>query len=331
MIAMDQVFSHVSVLLYECIDALSIRPDLTYVDCTTGGGGHSLEIASRLSGEGRLLCFDRDADALKAARERLAPYLDRVTFIHENFDRLGDVLSDLSVKNLGGVLADLGCSSYQFDTPSRGFSYQHDAPLDMRMDATAERDAAYIVNNYSEEELRRILFEYGEERFAPRIAARIVKARAEAPIRTTGELVSLIRAAIPREVKDSGHPAKRSFQAIRIEVNGELQGLREAVDACIDLLSPGGRIVILTFHSLEDRIVKTAFRTAENPCICPPRSPQCVCGRTPYGKILTKHPLVASEDEQRENSRSACCKLRALEKLPAGIGDGKNTYRERRA
>lgn len=312
---MDQVFSHVSVLLYECIDALSIRPDLTYVDCTTGGGGHSLEIASRLSGEGRLLCFDRDADALKAARERLAPYLDRVTFIHENFDRLGDVLSDLSVKNLGGVLADLGCSSYQFDTPSRGFSYQHDAPLDMRMDATAERDAAYIVNNYSEEELRRILFEYGEERFAPRIAARIVKARAEAPIRTTGELVSLIRAAIPREVKDSGHPAKRSFQAIRIEVNRELDAITPMIEAAAAHLVPGGRIATISFHSLEDRLVKGAYAKLAAGCECPRDFPVCVCGKRPILQILSRKPILPSAEELAVNPRSRSAKLRVCEKL----------------
>lgn len=312
---MDQVFSHVSVLLYECIDALSIRPDLTYVDCTTGGGGHSLEIASRLSGEGRLLCFDRDADALKAARERLAPYLDRVTFIHENFDRLGDVLSDLSVKNLGGVLADLGCSSYQFDTPSRGFSYQHDAPLDMRMDATAERDAAYIVNNYSEEELRRILFEYGEERFAPRIAARIVKARAEAPIRTTGELVSLIRAAIPREVKDSGHPAKRSFQAIRIEVNRELDAITPMIEAAAAHLVPGGRIATISFHSLEDRLVKGAYARLAAGCECPRDFPVCVCGKRPILQILSRKPILPSAEELAVNPRSRSAKLRVCEKL----------------
>lgn len=312
---MDQVFSHVSVLLYECIDALSIRPDLTYVDCTTGGGGHSLEIASRLSGEGRLLCFDRDADALKAARERLAPYLDRVTFIHENFDRLGDVLSDLSVKNLGGVLADLGCSSYQFDTPSRGFSYQHDAPLDMRMDATAERDAAYIVNNYSEEELRRILFEYGEERFAPRIAARIVKARAEAPIRTTGELVSLIRAAIPREVKDSGHPAKRSFQAIRIEVNRELDAITPMIEAAAAHLVPGGRIATISFHSLEDRLVKGAYAKLAAGCECPRDFPVCVCGKRPILQIISRKPILPSAEELAVNPRSRSAKLRVCEKL----------------
>lgn len=312
---MDQVFSHVSVLLYECIDALSIRPDLTYVDCTTGGGGHSLEIASRLSGEGRLLCFDRDADALKAARERLAPYLDRVTFIHENFDRLGDVLSDLSVKNLGGVLADLGCSSYQFDTPSRGFSYQHDAPLDMRMDATAERDAAYIVNNYSEEELRRILFEYGEERFAPRIAARIVKARSEAPIRTTGELVSLIRAAIPREVKDSGHPAKRSFQAIRIEVNRELDAITPMIEAAAAHLVPGGRIATISFHSLEDRLVKGAYAKLAAGCECPRDFPVCVCGKRPILQILSRKPILPSAEELAVNPRSRSAKLRVCEKL----------------
>ena len=232
-----------------------------------------------------------------------------------------------------GILLDLGVSSYQLDEPSRGFSYKAEAPLDMRMDQTAALTAADVVNGYPEKELTRIFRDYGEERFSPLIARRIVEKRALKPIETTTELADLIAGAIPAKFrfKEQQHPARRCFQAIRIEVNGELQGLREAVDACIDLLSPGGRIVILTFHSLEDRIVKTAFRTAENPCICPPRSPQCVCGRTPYGKILTKHPLVASEEEQRENSRSACCKLRALEKTDKGIGTDRNTYRERRA
>ncbi len=312
---MSHGFSHTSVLLYECIDALHIRPDLTYVDCTTGGGGHSFEIVSRLSGKGHLLCFDRDADALTAAKERLTPYLDRVTFIHENFDRLGDVLADLAIENLGGVLADLGCSSYQFDTPSRGFSYQQDAPLDMRMDVTAERDAAYIVNNYSEEELRRILFEYGEERFAPRIAARIIKARAEAPIRTTGELVALIRAAIPKDTKDGGHPAKRSFQAIRIEVNRELDAITPMIEAAAGRLVPGGRIATISFHSLEDRLVKQAYAKLSSGCECPHDFPVCVCGKRPTVEILSRKPILPSAQELASNPRSRSAKLRVCKKL----------------
>ncbi len=312
---MSHGFSHTSVLLYECIDALHIRPDLTYADCTTGGGGHSLEIASRLSGTGRLLCFDRDEDALAAARERLSPYLDRVTFIHENFDRLGDVLADLHITNLGGVLADLGCSSYQFDTPSRGFSYQHDAPLDMRMDTASARDAAYVVNHYSEEELRRILFEYGEERFAPRIAARIVKARTEAPIRTTGELVALIRTAIPKDTRDSGHPAKRSFQAIRIEVNRELDAITPMIEAAAYHLVAGGRIATISFHSLEDRLVKQAYAKLAAGCECPRDFPVCVCGKRKTVDILSRKPILPSEEELANNPRSRSAKLRVCEKL----------------
>ena len=305
--AKTAVFHHVPIMVDQVTELL--RPDRggVFVDGTLGGGGHSEAILQHLPEDGRLIGIDRD--------------------------HMKTLLLQRGVTGADGILLDLGVSSYQLDEPSRGFSYKAEAPLDMRMDQTAALTAADVVNGYPEKELTRIFRDYGEERFSPLIARRIVEKRALKPIETTTELADLIAGAIPAKFrhKEQQHPARRCFQAIRIEVNGELQGLREAVDACIDLLSPGGRIVILTFHSLEDRIVKTAFRTAENPCICPPRSPQCVCGRTPYGKILTKHPLVASEDEQRENSRSACCKLRALEKLPAGIGDGKNTYRERRA
>ena len=331
--AKTAVFHHVPIM----VDAVTelLRPDRggVFVDGTLGGGGHSEAILQRLPEDGRLIGIDRDETALAAATARLAPFRDRFTALHGNFFHMKSLLLGRGVTRADGILLDLGVSSYQLDEPSRGFSYKVEAPLDMRMDQTAALTAADVLNGYPEKELTRIFRDYGEERFSPLIARRIVEKRALKPIETTTELADLIAGAIPAKFrhKEQQHPARRCFQAIRIEVNGELQGLREAVDACIDLLSPGGRIVILTFHSLEDRIVKTAFRTAENPCICPPRSPQCVCGRTPYGKILTKHPLVASEDEQRENSRSACCKLRALEKLPAGIGDGKNTYRERRA
>ncbi len=313
---MGNRFSHTSVLLYECIDALNIRPDLTYVDCTTGGGGHSYEIASRLSGSGRLICFDRDEDALAAAKERLLPYRDRITFVHENFDKLGDVLGELSVENLGGVLADLGCSSYQFDTPERGFSYQHDAPLDMRMDQTASRSAFDVVNEYPEDALRRILYEYGEERFAPRIAAKIVAARTEDPIKTTGELTELIRAAIPKEARNGGpHPAKRSFQAIRIEVNRELDAITPMIKSAAHRMTPGGRIAVISFHSLEDRLVKGAYAELASGCECPRDFPVCVCGKRPTVGILSRKPILPSQEELENNPRSRSAKLRVAEKL----------------
>ena len=327
------VFHHVPIMVDEVTELLQPQRGGLFVDGTLGGGGHSEAILKLLPEDGRLIGIDRDETALRAATVRLAPFSDRFTAIHGNFFHMKSLLLGRGVTKADGILLDLGVSSYQLDEPSRGFSYKAEAPLDMRMDQSASLTAADVVNGYPEKELTRIFRDYGEERFSPLIARRIVEKRALKPIETTTELADLIAGAIPSKFrfKEQQHPARRCFQAIRIEVNGELQGLREAVDSCIDLLSPGGRIVILTFHSLEDRIVKTAFRTAENPCVCPPRSPQCVCGRTPYGKILTKHPLTASEDEQRENSRSACCKLRALQKLGPGIGNEKNTYRERRA
>lgn len=309
-------FSHVSVLLQECIDALAIRPDLTYVDCTTGGGGHSSLIASHLGEGGRLLCFDRDTDALAAAKKRLAPYLDKVTFIHANFDELGAVLDEMRIDNLGGVLADLGCSSYQFDTPSRGFSYQQDAPLDMRMDTDAPKNAASVVNTYSESELRRIIFEYGEERFASRIAARIVSEREKSPIETTGRLSDIIRAAIPKEARDGGpHPAKRTFQAIRIEVNGELDAIAPMIRAAAARLTCGGRLAMISFHSLEDRIVKQEYASLASGCTCPPDFPVCVCGKRPTVRILSKKPILPSQEELTVNPRSRSAKLRVCEKL----------------
>lgn len=327
------VFHHVPIMVSEVTKLLSPARGGLFVDGTLGGGGHSEAILKLLPKTGRLIGIDRDETALAAASARLAPFSDRFTAIHGNFFHMKSLLLQRGIAKADGILLDLGVSSYQLDEPSRGFSYKAEAPLDMRMDQTAALTAADVVNGYPEKELTRIFRDYGEERFSPLIARRIVEKRSEKPIGTTTELADIIAGAIPSKFryKEQQHPARRCFQAIRIEVNGELQGLREAVDSCIDLLSPGGRIVILTFHSLEDRIVKTAFRTAENPCVCPPKSPQCVCGRTPYGKILTKHPLTASEAEQQENSRSACCKLRALEKLPQGIGREKNTYREGRA
>lgn len=326
-------FHHVPIMVNEVMDLLLPARGGVFVDGTLGGGGHSEAILRLLPETGRLIGIDRDQAALKAATERLAPYGDRFTAIHGNFFHMRSLLLQRGIAGADGILLDLGVSSYQLDEPSRGFSYKAEAPLDMRMDQTAALTAADVVNGYAEKDLIRIFRDYGEERFSPMIARRIVEQRAEKPIETTTELSEIIANAIPAKFrhKEQQHPARRCFQAIRIEVNGELQGLKEAVEDGIRLLNPGGRIVILTFHSLEDRIVKTAFKTAENPCVCPPRSPQCVCGRKPYGKILTKHPLTACEAEQRENSRSACCKLRALEKLAPGIGAAENTYRERRA
>ena len=312
-------FSHTSVLLRECIEWLNIRPDLTYVDCTTGGGGHSLEIAKRLSGTGRLICLDRDEDALKAASERLKDYRDRITFIHTNFSELGHILDSLSVDNLGGVLADLGCSSYQFDTPDRGFSYMNNAPLDMRMDTSGETchlTAADVVNTYSQNKLADILFRYGEERFARQIAARIVTARETAPIKTTFELSELICSAIPKPRRAEGHhPAKRSFQAIRIEVNGELDAIEPALTDGIRHLVPGGRILAISFHSLEDRIVKNTLTTLSTGCTCPRDFPVCVCGKKAIIRVLTKKPILPSEEELTHNPRSRSAKLRVAEKL----------------
>ena len=326
-------FHHVPIMVREVTELLEPDRGGVFVDGTLGGGGHSEAILKLLPETGRLIGIDRDETALAAASARLAPFRDRFTAIHGNFFRMKSLLLQKGIAAADGILLDLGVSSYQLDEPSRGFSYKAEAPLDMRMDQTAALTAADVVNGYPEKELVRIFRDYGEERFSPLIARRIAERRAQAPIRTTTELADLIAGAIPSKFrhKEQQHPARRCFQAIRIEVNGELQGLREAIDQCIDLLSPGGRIVVLTFHSLEDRIVKTAFKTAENPCVCPPRSPQCVCGRTPYGKILTKHPLTACETEQQQNSRSACCKLRALQKVGPGIGKAGNTYREGRA
>ena len=326
-------FHHVPIMVSEVTELLCPHRGGVFVDGTLGGGGHSEAILKLLPETGRLVGIDRDETALRAASARLAPFGDRFTAIHGNFFHMKSLLLQRGILQAEGILLDLGVSSYQLDEPSRGFSYRTEAPLDMRMDQSASLTAYDVVNGYAEKELIRIFRDYGEERFAPLIARRIMEKRASKPIETTTELSDIIAGAIPSKFRcrEQQHPARRCFQAIRIEVNGELQGLREAVDSCIDLLSPGGRLVVLTFHSLEDRIVKTAFKTAENPCICPPKSPQCICGRTPYGKILTKHPLTACEAEQRENSRSACCKLRALEKLGPGIGRTKNTYREGRA
>ena len=309
-------FSHYSVMLPECIESLNIQPDGVYVDGTTGGGGHSYEIAARLGKGGRLLCFDRDEAAIAAARERLSPYLDKVTFIHRNFTDLGEVLDELGIDNLGGVLADLGCSSHQFDTPERGFSYQHDAPLDMRMDTSAQKDAFTVVNSYDEATLRRIIFDYGEERFAPRIAAGIIAARQSSPVKTTKELVDIIKAAIPRAARENGpHPAKRTFQAIRIEVNSELDAIEPMIRAAEKRMIKGGRIALISFHSLEDRIVKQSFASLSSGCTCPRDFPVCVCGNKPKIEILTKKPILPSEQELIVNPRSRSAKLRVAQKL----------------
>lgn len=309
-------FSHVSVLLYECIEALDIKDGLTYVDCTTGGGGHSLEIARRLGPNSRLICFDRDKNAIAAATERLKDYLDKITFVNDNFSSLPEVLRTLGIDNLGGVLADLGCSSHQFDVAERGFSYMQDAPLDMRMDTDAPVSAYHVVNEYSEAELKRIIFEYGEEKFAPRIAAAIVKRREDKPIETTVELSDIIKSAIPGKARiDGPHPAKRTFQAIRIEVNRELDAIRPMIDTAARALVPGGRIAIISFHSLEDRPVKVAFKELSTGCTCPRDFPVCVCGNKPVIKEVTRKPILPSEDELRENPRSRSAKLRVAEKL----------------
>ena len=313
---MEISFSHTSVLLNECIEALNIRDGYTYIDCTAGGGGHSLEIAKRLGENSRLICFDRDKDAIAAATERLKDYLDKVTFINENFSSLEEVIKNLKIDNLGGVLADLGCSSYQFDTAERGFSYMQNAPLDMRMDTDAPLSAYNVVNEYSEDSLRRIFFEYGEERFSSRIAASIVKRRAEKPIETTGELADIIKSAIPAYNRiDGPHPAKRTFQAIRIEVNGELDAIKPLIEGAAKNLLSGGRIAIISFHSLEDRIVKQGYKSLSNGCTCPKDFPVCVCGNKPVLKEISKKPILPSDDELANNPRSRSAKLRIAEKI----------------
>jgi 16S rRNA (cytosine1402-N4)-methyltransferase len=309
-------FSHVSVLLRECIEALQIKPNGIYVDCTTGGGGHSLEIAKRLTDGGRLIAIDRDEDALRAAGKRLADFADRVTFVHSNYAMLQSVLADLGIPGVDGVLADLGVSSYQLDTAERGFSYMQDAPLDMRMDREQPLRAYDVVNTYSEEELRRIFYDFGEEKFARNIAANIVKKRSERPIETTLELAELVKASMPKTAREGGHhPAKRTFQAIRIEVNSELSSIPPALDAAVHALNPGGRIAVITFHSLEDRLVKQKFAALSSGCTCPREFPVCVCGKKPVVRVITKKPVTAGEDELAVNPRSRSAKLRVAEKI----------------
>ena len=306
-------FHHISVLLNECIDNLNIRPDGIYVDGTMGGGGHSLEIAKRLT-TGRLICIDQDPNAHEAAGKRLAEYKDRITFVRDNFGNIANILDSLGIEKIDGMLLDIGVSSHQLDEAERGFSYQQDAPLDMRMNPDRPFSAYDVVNGYDEDELDRVIFTYGEERWARRIAQFIVKERENKPIETTGELVDIIKKAVPKGArKDGPHPAKRTFQAIRIEVNGELEVLQKAIDDVAARLAVGGRLCIITFHSLEDRIVKEAFRKQENPCICPPQFPVCVCGKKPLGRVITRKPILPSKEELEENPRSRSAKLRVLE------------------
>ena len=312
-------FKHKSVLLDECIEYLNIRPDGIYVDGTLGGGGHSEEICSRLSDEGRLIGIDRDAAAIAAAGERLKGYAGKVRIARSNYCMMKTVLADFGITSVDGVILDLGVSSYQLDDAGRGFTYREDTALDMRMDQRQDLSAREVVNLYSEMELYRIIRDYGEDRFARNIAKHIVSARADHAIETTGELIQIIKAAIPAKVRASGgHPAKRTFQAIRIEVNKELDALERSLDEMIDLLNPNGRICVITFHSLEDRIVKNIFKTAENPCICPKTFPVCVCGRKPKGRVITRKPVLPSQEEMEVNPRSKSAKLRVFEKGDAG-------------
>ena len=308
-------FTHRPVLLDECIEALNIRPDGIYVDGTAGGGGHSFVIASHLN-EGHLIAIDQDENAIAAASQRLSPYGERVSVVRSNFCQIAQVCESLEMTAIDGVLLDLGVSSHQLDTPERGFSYNADAPLDMRMDKRNPLTARRVVNEYSESELRRILFEYGEEKFSSRIAANIVAARQVAPIETTGELVNIIKRSMPAAARDGGHhPAKRSFQAIRIEVNAELSVIEPAIRSAVNLLRPGGRMAIITFHSLEDRIVKQAFAGLAAGCTCPRDLPVCVCGNKPRVKVETRKPILPSDAELEQNPRSRSAKLRVITKL----------------
>ena len=312
---MEHKFSHISVLLYECIDALAIKPDGIYVDCTLGGGGHSLEIVKKLD-TGKLICIDQDICAIEAASARLAEYKDKIIFVKNNFSNFSAILDELGIEKVDGALLDLGVSSYQLDTPERGFSYNSDAPLDMRMDKDAALSAYDVVNTYPESELRRILFDYGEESFAPKIAGAIVNARANKPIETTFELTSIIKSVMPKKMLAVGHhPAKKTFQAIRIEVNSELSVIAPAINGAVAHLNEGGRIAIISFHSLEDRCVKSTYQQNAQGCTCPPDFPVCICGNKPKIKIITKKPLLPSKEELEVNHRSHSAKLRVAEKI----------------
>ena len=309
-------YKHESVLINEVIEQLKIRPDGIYADGTLGGGGHSFQIAARLSDGGKLIGIDQDEDAVEAAGRHLSVYKDRCILVHDNYENMVSIVKGLGFDKVNGILLDLGVSSYQLDNAERGFSYNQDAPLDMRMDQTNPLSAKEVVNEWSEEELVRILREYGEERYASNIARNIVREREKKPIERTGQLVTIIRSSIPMKMQErGGNPCKRSFQAIRIAVNRELEVLSDSIDGMIDLLAPGGRFCIITFQSLEDRIVKNAFRKNENPCICPPEFPVCVCGRKSKGTVITKKAIVPSAEEIRHNKRASSAKLRVFEKI----------------
>ena len=308
-------FNHTSVLLKETVDGLNVRPDGIYVDATLGGGGHAFEVCSRLNDKGRFIGIDQDADAVEAAGKRLEGFGEKVTIIRSNYRDMKPQLHKIGIDKIDGIVIDLGVSSYQLDTADRGFSYRVDAPLDMRMDQRQKMTARDIVNGYSESELYRVIRDYGEDKFAKNIAKHIAAEREKAPIETTEQLNEIIRHAIPMKIrKTSGHPSKRTFQAIRIELNHELDVLRDSLDEMIDMLSPGGRICIITFHSLEDRIVKSAFRKNEDPCTCPSHFPVCVCGKVSKGKVVTRKPVLPTEEEMESNSRSKSAKLRIFER-----------------
>lgn len=309
-------FKHISIMFEDCMNLLNIQQNGIYVDGTLGGGGHSLGICERLGSDGRLIGIDRDLEAIGAASKRLENHKDKTTFVNSNYSEIKEIMAELHIPSINGALLDLGVSSYQLDNPERGFSYMHNAPLDMRMNAQDRFSAYNLVNEYSEKELTRVIRDYGEERWASRIAQFIVNARKNAPIKTTFELNDIIKAAIPASArKDGGHPSKRTFQAIRIEVNGEIEKLEKALQDFFDVLGPGGRLAVITFHSLEDRIVKQLFVKLASGCTCPPSFPVCVCGNVPKGKIITKKPIVASSKEIEFNSRSKSAKLRGIEKI----------------
>ena len=308
-------FNHTSVLLHETVDGLNVKPDGIYVDATLGGGGHAYEVCSQLGEQGRFIGIDQDAAAIEAAGKRLEGFGEKVTIIRSNYRDMKPRLHEIGIDKVDGIVIDLGVSSYQLDTAERGFSYRADAPLDMRMDQRQKMTAKDIVNNYSEAELYRVIRDYGEDKFAKNIAKHIAAERSKAPIETTEQLNEIIRHAIPMKIrKASGHPSKRTFQAIRIELNHELDVLRDSLDEMIDMLNPGGRICIITFHSLEDRIVKSEFRKNENPCTCPSHFPVCVCGKVSKGKVITRKPILPSEEEMESNSRSKSAKLRIFER-----------------
>ena len=308
-------FEHVSVLLHETVDGLNVKPDGIYVDGTLGGGGHSYEVCTRLGVKGSIIGIDQDEAAIEAASIRLKDFGEKVTIVRSNYCDMKSRLHELGIDKVDGIMLDLGVSSYQLDTADRGFSYREDAPLDMRMDQRSEMTARDIVNDYSEMDLYRVIRDYGEDKFAKNIARHIVRERAKRPIETTGELTEVIRHAIPMKFqKKTGHPAKRTFQAIRIELNRELDVLRDSLDDMIDMLNPGGRLCIITFHSLEDRIVKSAFKKNENPCTCPSDFPVCVCGKVSKGRVITRKPILPSEEEMEVNSRSKSAKLRIFER-----------------